>query len=341
MTKVSYIILLYSLDNGNDEYDDKNSSLNVRKGKKNNSDAEDYVIDSSDKPSMSKGISGEKQEDAPEEHSEVVYADSKSHSFRFEVNPDDDMKEDSELAKDNVPTYEMNMSLEDRTDPIYVAHESDSSSKDENLRRRELKRQQKYGVNEFSAPKVMPYNNPHMYNEPFPVFCGDCSIKVDTTYMPWICRGHCGKVYHDRCKKNLESNPRNRLQIVGADPRKWICWICREGKAECFICKKIDYVKPNPKKPLPPYVINMNSSSINSYSPSHYSSQRENTTERQRKDDLYLTIDQDDAWKLPEKKAAEKKPFVEEPKPKEEENKETEFKFQFESQSNDVGPPVS
>ena len=85
----------------------------------------------------------------------------------------------------------MNISAEDRTDPMFgVAHESDSSSKEESTRKREMKKHQKYPMNEFSMPKLMHYNTHQMYNEPFPVFCSECFYKVDTSYVSWICRGY-------------------------------------------------------------------------------------------------------------------------------------------------------
>ena len=105
-------------DDAGDEYDDKLNQKGNKRQRKNSDDGEEYVV---------------------EDHSEVVYADSKSHSFRFEPNMEDDVKGSSELAKDNVPTFEMNISAEDRTDPMYgIVPESDSSSK-ESMMKREMK----------------------------------------------------------------------------------------------------------------------------------------------------------------------------------------------------------
>ena len=224
----------FCVDGAGDEFDEKPNKLNRKHKDKNNSDGEEYVVEGQEKAFFTKTISGEKNEYPIEDHSELVYADSKSHSFRFETHQDEEMNKSSELNKDNVPTYEMVMSAEDRTDPIYgVAHESDSSSKDEYLKRKEMRRMQKYGAKEFSIPKSMNYSNHQMYNnEPFPYFCAECYYKVDTSHVSWICRGHCGKVYHDRCKRTFEANNRNRNQYISNDHRDWICWMCREGKAE-------------------------------------------------------------------------------------------------------------
>lgn len=285
-------------------------------------------------------MNSEKPDEGQEDHSEVVYADSKSHSFRFEANPDDDIKGSSELAKDFIPTYEMNISAEDRTDPLYgVAHESDSSSKEESMRRREMKRMQKYGVNEFSMPKVMNYNHT-MYNEPFPFFCSECYYKVDTSHVSWICRGHCGKVYHDRCKRIFDQNNKNSNSSLSNDHRDWICWMCREGKAECFICKKVDLVKPNPKKPLPRYINSEANNSASSYSQSQFSGQKDSNSERFKSADLYEHIGQDESWKI-KIKSEDDKPIEESEKsnPKEE-NKNTEFKFEFDAQPQFEKPMV-
>jgi hypothetical protein len=144
------------------------SNKKNRKSKKNNSDdGDEYVLEGTSE----KQLSYKKNEDGGEDHSEIVYADSKSHSYRLDPNADEDMKEGSEMAKDNVPTFEMNISAEDRTDPMYaMIPESDSSSNKESLRRREMKKAQKYGISEFSMPKQMPYASHPPYSELFPVF---------------------------------------------------------------------------------------------------------------------------------------------------------------------------
>lgn len=161
------------VDNINDEFEDKINAKSTRKQKKAKSDdGEEYVLEEgiSEKPYLIKGMRRLNNEDVVEDHSEFVYADSKSHSFRFEPYIEDEVKGSSELAKDNVPTFEMNISAEDRTDPMYgVVQESDSSSK-ESMRKREMKKQQKYGPSEFNIPRMMPYNSHALYNEPFPVF---------------------------------------------------------------------------------------------------------------------------------------------------------------------------
>lgn len=35
-----------------------------------------------------------------------------------------------------------------------------------------------------------------------------------------------------------------------------MCWLCCQGKAECFICKDIDFVKWNARKKVPGYIRN-------------------------------------------------------------------------------------
>lgn len=166
-------IKCFSLDNLGDEFDDK-VPKGSKKGKKNASDdGDEYVLEgTSEKQYSSKLGPGYKNEEGAEDHSEIVYADSKSYSYRLDPNADEDMKDSSELAKDNVPTFEMNISAEDRTDPLYgVVPESDSSSNKESLRKRELKKQQKYGAGEFSMPKQMPYSGSQAtYSDYFPVY---------------------------------------------------------------------------------------------------------------------------------------------------------------------------
>ena len=161
------------LDNLGDEFDDK-VPKGSKKGKKNASDdGDEYVLEgTSEKQYSSKHGPGYKNEEGAEDHSELVYADSKSFSYRLDPNADEDMKDSSELAKDNVPTFEMNISAEDRTDPLYgIVPESDSSSNKESLRKREMKKQQKYGTGEFSRPKQMPYSGSQSaYSDYFPVY---------------------------------------------------------------------------------------------------------------------------------------------------------------------------
>lgn len=255
MIKVSpYPLNTIFIDNMGDEFDDK-APKGSRKGKKNTSDdGDEYVLEGTSEKPYSKP--GEKDNDNDPDHSELVYADSKSHSYRLDPNADEDMKDGSELIKDNVRTYEMNISAEDRTDPIYggLRAESDSSSNKESLKRREMKRQQKYQMGEFNMPKHMPYGNHPSYNELFPSFCGHCYYKVDMAFISWSCRGHCGKVYHDRCKKNLDNVHGGKTPDSMSEPSEWICWLCKEGKAECFICKKVDPVKWSSKKPVPFYI---------------------------------------------------------------------------------------
>jgi hypothetical protein len=171
--------VVYDQDGLDDEFQEK--AAKNRKGKKNSDDGEEYVLEGSEKPYL-------KPEDRnDDDHSEIVYADSKSHSYKMDPNAEEEMKEGSN--KDNVRTYEMDISAADRTDPMYVVPESDSSSNKESLRRRELKRQQKYGIDGFSMPKQVQYGQ-HNYADLFPVFCGHCSTKVDMSYIHWQCKGH-------------------------------------------------------------------------------------------------------------------------------------------------------
>lgn len=295
----------------------------AKKTKKSNSDdGEEYVLEGTSEKNFSK--KGEKDGEGAEEHSELVYADSKSHSYRLDPNQDEDMKDGSEVVKDNVRTYEMNISAEDRTDPMYgMIPESDSSSNKESMRRREMKKQQKYGVGEFSMPKQMPYGNHPSYSDLFPTFCSSCFFKVDMNYISWSCRGHCGKVYHDRCKKSLDTFYRNKGQEAMNEPNEWICWLCREGKAECFICKQIDPVKWSPKKQIPFYIRNNPAGEL----------------EPSVKDPEKPPFDPNDSYKCPENRQKPDEPHL--VKPEGEEQKETEFKFRFDNEEPFTNQKVS
>ena len=181
-------------------------------------------------------------------------------------------------------------------------------------------------------PKMMPYNAHNIYNEPFPVFWSQWYYKVDTTYVSWICRGHCGKVYHDRWKKTLDNQIRTlHPEILNAN-REWICWFWREGKAEWFIWKKIDPVKLNLKKPIPPYILQKSVSSANSYSQSQYISQKDNTNGEQKdlNNDTFQNLDEE-PWKYPEKRL-QKQTSEDLIKLKDGEGEASEFKFQFDNE---------
>ena len=213
-----------------------------------------------------------------------------------------------------------------------IVPESDSSSK-ESMMKRELKKQQKYGTGEFSMPKMMPYNAHNIYNEPFPVFWSQCYYKVDTTYVSWIWRGHWGKVYHDRWKKSLDNQIRTLHPEMMNTNREWICWFCREGKAEWFIWKKIDPVKLNLKKPVPSYILQKSGSSANSYSQSQYISQKDNPSGEQKdmNNDTFQNLEEE-SWKYPERRL-QKQSSEEIMKLKSsEELGVNEFKFQFDNE---------
>jgi len=306
--------------------------MNSKKGKKlkktNSDDGDEYILEGTSE----KQLSFKKNDDGGEDHSELVYADSKSHSYRLDPNADEDMKEGSEMAKDNVPTYEMNISAEDRTDPMYgVVPESDSSSNRESIKKREMKKQQqKYGLGEFSMPKQMPYGSHAPYSELFPVFCAECSGKVDTAFIYWGCRGHCGKVYHDRCKKSLDNYFRGRVKDSNNESNEWLCWLCREGKAECFICKKFDIIKWNPKKPIPSYIRN-NPDLINKLRNTAGPKSEPMGRIKEENPDVYQKIHDDDAWKNTDRKSKNNEPHL--VKSEDGQQKETEFKFQFESET--------
>lgn len=144
-----------------------------------------------------------------------------------------------------------------------------------------------------------------------------------------MCRGHCGKVYHDRCKKALDSAYRGRYRDRGNNPSEWICWVCSEGKAECFICRKIDTVSWNTRKPIPGYVRKL----LAKENPpkSEYPGQRDDPMGQpsENKQREHGPNSPDEPWKHPERRQKEGEPHLIEQK--EDEQKETEFRFQFDN----------
>ena len=299
--------------------DFEDNAENKRRNRKNSDDGEEYVLEDQDKPYSKPG---ERNEEGGEDHSEMVYADSKSHSYRLDLNPDEEMKEGSN--KDNARTFELGASVDDRTDPMGGVHESDAGSSKESMRRREMKRQQKYPIEGFHRPKQMPYSN-HSYTDLFPVFCGHCLSKVDLSYPSWQCKGHCGKIYHEDCKNRIDEDFRERVR-ENINPNEWLCWLCCQGKAECFICKQIDYVKWNARKPVPSYI--KNNPALAEYhkggSSSHDKKEASRSEEKESKPKDYSESNPDNSQKEPH--LIKNEDGME---------KETEIKFRF-----DDPPPV-
>jgi hypothetical protein len=248
------------------------------------------------------------------------------------------MKEGSN--KDNVRTYDMNISANERTDPLYNIPDSDSISNKESMRRREMKRAQKYGIDGFHMPKQIPPYGHHSYTDLFPVFCAHCFYKVDLAYLSWQCRGHCGKVFHDRCKKALDSNYLDKDKEDESNPSDWLCWLCSGGKAECFICKKIEFVKWNSRKPVPSYI--KNNPALVGYYRSNFPSRtvEPSSANKDPKDDTYNQMNSEVSSKIEEKEETKSVP-VPEPAQAPEVQKETEITFRFDNEPAEVTVPVS
>lgn len=132
----------------------------------------------------------------------------------------------------------------------YPGNEDARLSKE--ARRREIKRQQKHAEMQRQKQQLPLNLN---YTEFFPIFCGLCLRKVEDNYSCWKCQGHCGKIYRDECKKRLDMKYLGEIN-ERADPNRWLCWLCSQGKAECFICGEIDFVKWNARKKVPSYIRN-------------------------------------------------------------------------------------